>query len=440
MAIFWFLMGLAAGLALGIWRWRVLRHRLQTSLSPHIVPGRLSSDGMPSQLSQIVASKNRALEQYQDEIENLQQVLESSPTGYLQVDEENRLFWCNAQASHLLGIDPPFRGPLQQPRLLLELVRSFELDSLIDETRQSQTLQEQDWILYRVSPDPFHPRNEPAYPMRGYGIPLARGKVAVFLENRQEANTLIQQRDRWTSDVAHELKTPLTSIRLVAETLRARVDTSLQGWLDRLLNETIRLSNLVEDLLNLSRLGTDNFQGLNLKPTNLVQLVQTTWLSLEPLARIKRLKLDYHGPPELFVNLDQSLFSRVLINLIDNAIKHSPPQSAIYVRLGLRQDSNASPEQRICLEVIDVGLGFNEKDIPYIFDRFYRADPSRKRTSNSAETLISKGEDQPGGGTGLGLSIVQQILYVHQGSIEAANHPDLGGGWLRIYLPECLLV
>jgi two-component system phosphate regulon sensor histidine kinase PhoR len=106
--------------------------------------------------------------------------------------------------------------------------------------------------------------------------------VGVFLENRQEAALLVQQRDRWTSDVAHELKTPLTSIRLVAETLQSRIDPKLKVWVDRLINETLRLSNLVEDLLNLSRLQGQQSQGLNPKPVDLPQLIQAAWLSLEP--------------------------------------------------------------------------------------------------------------------------------------------------------------
>lgn len=439
MAVIWFLMGLAIGVGLGVWRWQRLRQRLQSSLQPHLMPGRLSSAEMTFQLSQIIADKSKQVEAYQAEIKELQQVLEAAPTGYLQVDEENRLLWCNAQASHWLGIQPVLRGPLQQPRLLLELVRSFELDSLIDATRHSRKLQQQDWVLYRVFPDPFYPRNEPAYPLRGYGVPLERGRVGVFLENRQEAKTLIQQRDRWTSDVAHELKTPLTSIRLVAETLKSRVDTPLQGWLDRLLNETIRLSNLVEDLLNLSRLGRDSFQGLNLKPVDLVQLVHTTWQSLDPLARVKQITLDYKGPSELLINLDQALFHRVLVNLIDNAIKHSPPHGVISIWLDVGP-ALESQEQRVCLQVVDRGSGFNEKDIPYIFDRFYRADPSRKREPLSNERLSGGSEELAGAGTGLGLSIVQQILEVHQGTVEAANHPDLGGGWLQIYLPDRLLI
>ncbi|PSN17235.1 PAS domain-containing sensor histidine kinase, partial [filamentous cyanobacterium CCP5] len=302
---------------------------------PHLVPGQPSSAEITWQLSKVIADSSQKIRACEDENQAMRQVLEVAPIGYLQVDEETRLLWCNAQASHLLGIQPPMQEPSQQPRLLLELVRSFELDSLIDMTRQRQSLQQRDWVLYRVFPDPFHPRHEPTYPLRGYGVPLARGQVGIFLENRQEANQLIQQRDRWTSDVAHELKTPLTSIRLVAETLRSRVDISLQGWLDRLLNETIRLGNLVEDLLNLSRLGGEDFQGLNLKPVDLPQIIQTTWQSLEPLARVKHIDLVYEGPSELLINLDQALFHRVLVNLIDNAIKHSPPHADIYVRLGL---------------------------------------------------------------------------------------------------------
>ncbi|PSN13116.1 PAS domain-containing sensor histidine kinase, partial [filamentous cyanobacterium CCP5] len=83
-------------------------------------------------------------------------------------------------------------------------------------------------------------------------------------------------------------------------------------------------------------------------------------------------------------------------------------------------------------------VGFNPKDLPHIFDRFYRADPARQRTGQTTQGANKAGE--VGGGTGLGLSIVQQILQVHQGTIKAENHPDLGGGWLQIYLPECLLV
>lgn len=447
--MYWFLLGLVVGLSIGFWRLSRLHRRLRSLLRPYSLPEPSSSLELIVRLTQLIDDQTQQLEDFQQELQSLHQVLRTAPIGFLQVDEENRLLWCNAQASRLLGIVPPFDGEASQPRLLLELARSFDLDTVIEETRHSQKPRQREWTLYRVSPDPFHPKNEPTYPLRGYGVPLPKGWVGVFLENRQEAETLIQQRDRWISDVAHELKTPLTSIRLVAETLKTRIDPPLQGWLDRLLNETIRLSNLVEDLLNLSRLEGSHFQGLNLNPVDLPHIVHVAWQSLEPLARIKQLELVYSGPSEFLISLDESLFYRVLINLLDNAIKHSPPRAEIFVGLEIQHPedslfdsspgfSEGSTQYPIRLEVIDTGSGFNEKDLPFIFDRFYRADPARQR--DVSRISRQDADNLSGGGTGLGLSIVEQIVGAHQGRIQAANHPEFGGGWLQISLPTTLVL
>jgi two-component system phosphate regulon sensor histidine kinase PhoR len=160
---------------------------------------------------------------------NLEHILQQAPIGYLQVDDENRLIWCNEEANRLLKMNQASIGTVAPPRLLIEVARSYELDALIDETRQKQIPCQQEWMLYRISPDPLHPKEEPTYPLKGLAIPLGLEQVGVFLENRQEAALLVQQRDRWTSDVAHELKTPLTSIRLVAETLQSRIDPETEG-------------------------------------------------------------------------------------------------------------------------------------------------------------------------------------------------------------------
>lgn len=443
MPVLWILLGLALGLGIGIWRQRIYDARLKGLAQKLRADSWSPALDSTAQLSWLISEQGQQVRSQAQEIAALRQILQNAPLGYLEVNEENQLIWCNAQSSRLLGTDLTF-DPGQdrpRPRLLLELVRSYELDTLIEEARQSQKTCERDWMLYRVSPNPLNPKNEPAFPLRGHGIPLQDGRVAVFLENRQEAVTLLHQRDRWTSDVAHELKTPLTSIRLVAETLKPRIEPSLQGWLDRLLNETIRLSNLVEDLLNLSRLEGQDFQGLNLKIVDLPWLILAAWQSLEPLAKVKQLNMEYQGPESLLINLDESLIHRVLINLIDNAIKHSPPRTSVYVCLSLTEPNPEDPTEAedVCIEVIDLGSGFHDKDLPYIFDRFYRADPSRRREAlrpgRSSGSPASSSPDNLGGGTGLGLSIVQQIIEVHQGTIQAANHPDLGGGWLKIRLP-----
>lgn len=374
-------------------------------------------------------------------------LLQQAPVGYLEVDDENQLLWINALAGEMLDIanTQPSKAPTQKRprRLLLELVRSFELDQLIEKTRRAQHACQQDWVLNLASPDPINPNEGIACPLRGYGIPLANQHVGIFLENRQEAETLIRQRDRWTSDVAHELKTPLTSIRLVAETLKERVDPAAQKWLDRLLNEILRLGNLVEDLLNLSRLERSGGTGLSFKPVELPHLILAAWQSLEPLADIKQVQIAYEGPSELIVPLDESLMHRVFINLIDNAIKYSPREGTIYVKAAFESGQTATEgaqdnSQQLCIDVIDEGRGFRENDLPYIFNRFYRADPARTRSTENRGQSVS--EPPPSfavsgnNGTGLGLAIAQQITEAHGGVLQARNHAETGGGWLRICL------
>lgn len=444
MTIFAYLLGLATGALLLLWqqrRQRCRERRLIKTLQATDWPTAL---GQVEQLVKTQPQQQRQLRSLGTSRDTLEHILQKAPTGYLQVDEENQLIWCNDQANRLLKMNQPLTGPVQRRRLLLEVARSYELDALIEETREKQACCQREWMLYQISPDPLHPKEEPTFPLRGYAIPLDGGEVGVFLENRQEAALLVQQRDRWTSDVAHELKTPLTSIRLVAETLQPRVDESQRRWLDRLINETIRLSNLVEDLLNLSRLQGSQFQGLSLKPVDLPQLVQRAWVSLEPLAQVKALTLAYDGPSHCLASLDEPLFHRVLLNLIDNAIKHSPSHATVYVRLlapgaalGLGEAADNPEADTLILDVMDMGPGFNAKDLPYIFDRFYRADPSRTRTDPLVDLVPVETGAAPevGRGTGLGLAIVSQIIEAHNGVITAANHPELGGGWLRLRLP-----
>ena len=445
LAIVAYLLGLATGALLLIEQRRRQRRREQGLISTLQAANWSTAVGRVEQLVQSQPRHQQQLRSLGSSRDTLDRILQAAPIGYLQVDEENQLVWCNDQANRLLKMNQTLAGPVQRRRLLLEVARSYELDALIEETRHQQTPCQREWMLYQISPDPLHPKEEPTYPLRGYAIPLEQGDVGVFLENRQEAALLVQQRDRWTSDVAHELKTPLTSIRLVAETLQPRVAENQRRWLDRLVNETIRLSNLVEDLLNLSRLQGDQFQGLNLKPVDIPQLIQKAWLSLEPLAQVKHLQLDYEGPPQYLATLDEALFHRVLINLIDNAIKHSPGYAPIYIRLGesgtaadqTAQPPLSPPPPALILEVQDIGPGFNPKDLPHIFDRFYRADPARSRSGPplGSAPVAPDVATEVSRGTGLGLAIVNQIVEAHGGVITASNHPERGGAWLRLRLP-----
>lgn len=378
-----FLFGLAIGLTLLAWYRIRLNHRLNILVRDLQSEIWGSPTSLTSRLTLAIAHQKNLSQQLERDIETWRQVLFSAPVGYLQVDEDNQLVWCNAQARQILGIQ---QWESSKPRLLLELVRSYELDQLIEQTRDAQQPCHSEWVFHLSSPDLVSISRQPTCPLRGYGLPLLGGQVGVFLENRQEAATLAQQRDRWISDVAHELKTPLTSIRLVAETLQPRLEPPLRNWIDRLLNEAIRLSNLVQDLLDLKQIERGAPYCLNLSPLNLAELVQSAWLSLEPLARKKQLQLLYQGPDTAMIQADGPRLFRVLINLLDNSIRYSPAQQQIRVQVKVQDvaaQSTEPPGPQVCLEVIDSGSGFPESALPYVFDRFYQVDPSRSRYSSS---------------------------------------------------------
>jgi two-component system, OmpR family, phosphate regulon sensor histidine kinase PhoR len=426
-----FLGGLAAGLGLlFLYRWRLenlVRRRGMGAPSPFTPLFSLTP-----QLVRTIGEYQQTVGHLQADLRDWKRVVAHAPIGYLQVDGEDQLVWCNPQALQMLGIAD--FSPTE-PRLLLELVRSYDLDELIAQTRGQQAACQRDWTLNPASPDAVNLSTQQSSHLRGYALPLGQGKVGVVLENRQEAVLLRQQRDRWTSDVAHELKTPLTSIRLVAETLRSRVDPPLQIWLDRLLKEAMRLSNLVQEILDLSQLEALPLRPLKLHTTDLSQLVQTAWLSLEPQARSKQLQLDYQGPSYLALQADEARLHRVLINLLDNGIKYSPAQGPIQVQVALDCE-------QINIDVIDSGCGFAEADLPFVFDRFYRADRSRTRAESPIGPQSSPTQaDLPvmellTSGSGLGLAIVRQIVERHHGTIQARNHPATGGAWFHIQIPQ----
>lgn len=344
-----------------------------------------------------------------------EKIVEVAPIGYLQVDRDNRLAVCNQRAATLMGIVNHHQGLIRKP-FLLQLIRSYELDHLVEQTRSRSAGSQVDWVFHPAIPDPVNPIPQVGRPIRAHSIYLEQGQIGIFLEDRQEATAIAQQRDRWTSDVAHELKTPLTSIRLVAETIEPRVDPSAKIWVERLLGETARITNLVQDLLELGQMDVGIEPTLNLSVVNIAEVVRSVWKTLEPIASRKKITLKYSGDEQLTALLDESRIYRLLLNLLDNSVKHSPALQCITI-------ITTVVEAKLVIETIDAGDGFPEESLPHIFERFYRVDPSRTRSGLER------------GGSGLGLAIAHQIVQLHKGEIRAKNHPESGGAWITIALP-----
>lgn len=451
-----FFLGLALGITICLCqRWWLDRqiHRILNMLLPEAM-----SVDLPifSRLRRAIALSKQHQQDQAEQIKTWQEIVQQAPVGFLQVDVENQLIWCNQQAQKLLRIHPNWRQGHTQ--LLIALVRSYELDQLIEQTRIAQQPQVQEWLFYPFTQDADEIGDRLGVTLRGYSCLLPDGDIGVFLENRQPLVNLTQSRNQWVSDLAHELRTPLTSIHLVVEMLQGRLDPSWNQRLERVLHEINRLIQLVKDWLELSLMEVAPSEYLSCKPLNLPALIHSVWQTLEPIAHQKQLILNYSGSENLLVEADENRLYRVFLNIFDNSIRYSPPGSQIYavVTPVMPKTSDlvekspvtspvtspvaslvASPvASTVQIDIIDSGSGFTEADLSSVFDRFYRADSSRTKQANLGKNLSNNGHSLPmNTGTGLGLAIVKQIVEAHGGVISAQNHPKIGGAWLKILLP-----
>jgi len=214
-----------------------------------------------------------------------------------------------------------------------------------------------------------------------------------------------QHTNRFTTDASHELRTPLTIIKGELEALLFRKDiaTPLRDEIYRILEEVERLVQIVEGLFSLSRLDSGEAQTERVR-LNLASLAETTAEQMCMLAVEKSIDIRYETKHPVEVNGDRARLKQVIVNLLDNAIKYTPPGGEVSIAVNSR-DGTA------ILEVSDTGCGVPEAAIPHLFERFYRADEVRSRHVD---------------GAGLGLSIVQSICAAHGGSVSLRNRQPNG--------------
>jgi signal transduction histidine kinase len=221
-----------------------------------------------------------------------------------------------------------------------------------------------------------------------------------------------RQRQNMVADVAHELRSPLAVLQGNLRAILDNVYPSNKAEISRLYNETRLLSRLVEDLRELA-LADAGQLGLNLRLTDVGQIVASTVESLGPAAESEEVRLAGAVSPDLpHVTADPDRVGQVLRNLLINALRHTPRGGSITVTAGLTGGA-------VEVAVSDTGEGITPDDLPHVFERFWRADPARTRS---------------GGGTGLGLSVAQSLVKAQGGRIWAESTPGKGSTF-RFTLP-----
>ena len=382
---------------------------------------------MVSQLRRRILISQQQHQQLQQQLVTYQLLLQAAPIGYLQIDAENQLSCCNQQAQQLFQIQ---RWQPGQTRLLLELVRSYELDRLIAKVRANQATTELVWQFHCSYQEAA--KSQSIW-LKATGMPLEDGAIGVFIESQQQQVDADTARERWLGDLAHEIRTPLTVIHLLAETLESKVTPDLTRWATKILNETNRSIDLVQHFLELSQLENSD-RSLQLAAVDVVGLIDDAWHTLEPIAKQRQIEFVYTGAKQLIWQVDKGRFTQVLINLFDNSLKFCPDRGHIWLDLKLIMSARLSDNTEsnsISIDLYDDGSGFTTSDLPYIFDRLYRGDRSRQRQPTAASS-----QSQLTTGSGLGLAIVRQIILAHHGTIVANNHPTTAGAWFNIALPS----
>jgi signal transduction histidine kinase len=222
------------------------------------------------------------------------------------------------------------------------------------------------------------------------------------------------QRSEFVSNASHELKTPLSSIKILVESLlyQEKLDEGIaKEFLGDINSEIDRLDNIISDLLSITRLD-NQASPLNLEAVSLQKLLEKTSAGLLPLAEKKNIVMNLHTQNDIVVNCDALKIRLAVANLLDNAIKYTQPGGKVELRL-----SQAGSFARV--EIEDTGLGITEEHLAHIFDRFYRVDRARSRET---------------GGTGLGLYITKRIATLHGGTITVQS-TEGEGSLFSLYLP-----
>ncbi len=362
----------------------------------------------------VLADTSEAVERMADELrrriaeataekERLQAVLSGMVEGVLVVNAGGRVVLANPRLRQLLSLWGEVAG-----RPLLEVIRHSGVDDALRAAMQGQELVVREIQLPGIEERVLRV-HAVGFPQHGPRL----GTVAVF-HDVSEIRRLESMRRDFVANVSHELRTPLTAIRGFAETLVSGEvpEPDVKTYLGVILRHAERLGNLINDLLELSRIESRKLP-LRPGPVAVGRVVAGVLAGLEPQLRLRSLdaRLEAAGAPPALA--DRHAVEQVLTNLLDNAIKYTEPGGHVVVRVG-------ADDAFVGVEVSDDGIGIPAEDLPRIFERFYRVDKARSRDL---------------GGTGLGLAIVKHLVGAMGGEISVTS--ELGrGSTFRFTLPR----
>jgi two-component system phosphate regulon sensor histidine kinase PhoR len=385
----------------------------RTISSPRLISDTGEFVALERALKSMAAELSSRIESARAQGRRLEAILNGMSEAVFAMDERLMLHMVNRQARVLFGID----GDVDTGSLsLLEATRSTELEEAARAILAGDTPEEREIQCHTAAVQRrFRVFASSLAQPEGKHSPGSRGVVMV-LGDITRLHKLEQVRKDFAANVSHELRTPIQVIKGFAETL---LDSPLndEKQLYRVIKiiekNALAMEKLTNDLLNLVSLEDERIFRLDREETDLEQLLEEALDSVRLRGEEKKMLIQLRCPPGLRAKLYPALIVQALVNLLDNAVKYSPPSSKVSLEAEERGGE-------LLVSVKDQGIGIPAEHLDRIFERFYRVDRSR-------------GQDP--GGTGLGLAIVRHIALIHRGTVEVESHAG-EGSLFRLRFPQ----
>jgi two-component system, OmpR family, phosphate regulon sensor histidine kinase PhoR len=327
-------------------------------------------------------------------------VLSSMSEAVLAVDSEQRLITLNSSAAEMIGVDiSQAKG-----RTLQEIIRNPALQHFVTNALTGNKPVEDNIVLHKDNSEHFlQAKSDTLQDEEGQKI-----GVLVVLNDITRLRQLEQVRRDFVANVSHELKTPITSIKGFVETLlegAIKKPEEAKKFLDIIARQTNRVDAIIDDLLTLSRIE-QQAKKTEIERENgcIKDVLETTIKLCRNKAQAKQIKIELRCADDIVADINIPLLEQAVVNLLDNAVKYSPPGSKIEI-------TAIQADEQISITVSDFGCGIDNELLDRIFERFYVVDKARSRKL---------------GGTGLGLAIVKHIVQAHNGSVTVESFPDKG--------------
>ncbi|GFN30105.1 PAS domain-containing sensor histidine kinase [Paenibacillus curdlanolyticus] len=366
-------------------------------------------------INAMAESLQEQMEQIRRNESQLESVLDNMINGIVMIDRSGRIVLISRRAEEILG----FSSRELVGRHYTDAKQQHELTQLVREAFEKQAYIHDEMTFY--------------YPgerlLELNIVPVMQDQdeftgVLLVLQDVSEIRRLERMRSEFVANVSHELKTPVAAVKGFAETLLSgavKEEETARSFLQIIYDESERLNRLIGDILELSKIESRRVPLL-FSPVEMVSFAAKTLQLLEAEAARKSIQLKLEADGDVYVEADEDRLQQIIVNLLANGINYTPDGGKVtlivepvwpdsYRSAAHFEEKTHDDYDRIRILIKDTGIGIPKKDLPRIFERFYRVDKARSRSS---------------GGTGLGLSIVKHLVELHNGTIAVDSEVGVG--------------